>query len=171
MLRFFSYSLLCLLLAAGNTRCKATYTLNDTSGIPAEAKTISVAFFQNNAPLANPTLPQRFTEKLRDMMSSQTRLALKQSGGDLHFEGFISDYTVAPVAIQSGDQAAMNRLTITVFVKYSNRFDKTKDFEQSFTRFNDFSASESLSSVENSLMEEINRQLSEDIFNKAFNNW
>lgn len=105
-------------------------------------------------------------------MSSQTNLALKQSGGDLDFEGYISDYTIAPVAIQSGtDKAGLNRLTISVMVKYSNKFDKTKNFEQLFIRFSDFSASQSLSLLENSLMEEINRQLCEDIFNKAFNNW
>ena len=51
------------------------------------------------------------------------------------------------------------------------KFDKTKNFEQLFIRFSDFSASQSLSLLENSLMEEINRQLCEDIFNKAFNNW
>ncbi len=168
MLRFFTYSILLATVALAG--CKVRYTLNDVQ-IPAEAKTVSVALFANNAALAPPVISQKFSEKLRDMVSSQTNLSLKQSGADLAFEGFISDYNVAPVAIQSGDQAALNRLTITVFVKYSNRFEKNKDFEQSFTRFNDFSADKSLSSVENSLMDDINRQICEDIFNRAFNNW
>jgi hypothetical protein len=151
--------------------CKVNYSLADKGGIPSEAKSVSVNMFQNNASLAPPVLPQRFTEKLRDMLSSQTNLSLRSSSGDLHFEGFISDYTVAPVAIQSGDKAALNRLTISVQVKYSNRFNKGKDFEQTFTRFNDFPADKTLSSVENQLMDEINRQICEDIFNKAFNDW
>jgi hypothetical protein len=56
-------------------------------------------------------------------------------------------------------------------VKYSNKFDETKNFEQSFSRFADFKASSSISSQEDALLTEINRQLTEDIFNKAFNNW
>lgn len=95
---------------------------------------------------------------------------MKQSG-DLHFEGAVTDYNVAPVAIQSNDQAANNRLSITVFVKYSNKFDETKNYEQTFTRFADFKASTSISSQEDALLTEINRQLTEDIFNRSFNNW
>ncbi|MBC7863070.1 MAG: LptE family protein [Bacteroidia bacterium] len=155
---------------SGMTRCKAKYSLNGST-IPVEAKTISVLFFTNQAPLAGPTLAQKFTEKLRDVVSSQTNLALKQNAGDLNFEGYISEYSVAPVAIQNGDAAALNRLTITVVVKYTNKFDKSKDFDQSFTRFSDFKATETLSSVENAKIEDINKQLTEDIFNKAFNNW
>lgn len=139
--------------------------------IPPEAKTISVSYFANNTTLGGPSISQLFTEKLRDMVSSQTNLALMKQNGDLQFEGSIIDYNIAPVAIQSGDQAALNRLTLTVKVKYSNKFDATKNFEQSFSRFSDFEASKTISSVENQLLTEINRQLTEDIFNKAFNNW
>jgi len=150
--------------------CKTRISLSGAS-IPAEAKTTSVAFFTNNASLAPPSLPQVFTEKLRDMISQQTSLALVKQNGDLHFEGYIADYNVAPVAIQASDRAGSNRLTIAVNVKYVNKFDETKNFEQVFSRFADYSSSESLSSKEAELIQEINRQLTEDIFNKAFNNW
>ena len=95
---------------------------------------------------------------------------MKQNG-DLQFEGTIIDYNVAPVSIQSNDLAANNRLTITVNVKYTNKFDASKNFEQNFSRFADFKASTSISSQEDVLLTEINRQLTEDIFNRAFNNW
>jgi len=152
------------------TSCKPRVSLSGAS-IPDEAKTISVAFFTNNASLAPPSLSQNFTEKLRDMVSQQTRLALVKQNGDLSFEGYVSDYNVAPVAIQASDKAGSNRLTIVVNVKYFNKFDATKDFEQAFSRFADYNSSESLSSKEAELIQEINRQLTEDIFNKAFNNW
>lgn len=105
------------------------------------------------------------------MVSQQTNLALVKQNGDLHFEGYISDYNVSPVAIQAGDKAGSNRLTIAVSVKYINKFDETKNFEQLFSRFADYPSTESLSSKEADLITEINRQLTEDIFNKAFNNW
>lgn len=150
--------------------CKVKYSLNGAT-IPVEAKTVSVAFFPNNTTLGSPSLSQKFTEKLRDVVSTQTNLALMKQNGDLQFEGSIIDYNIAPVAIQSTDQAANNRLTISVSVKYTNRFDVTKNFEQTFTRFADYQASQAISSVEADLITEINRQLTEDIFNKAFNNW
>lgn len=152
------------------TACKMKYSLRGTT-IPEEAKTISVAFFANNTTLGAPSLSQRFTEKLRDMVSSQTRLALVSNNGDLQFEGYISDYNVAPVAIQSTDLAGLNRLTISVSVKYSNKFDAGKNFELMFTRFADFKSTESINAKEAELVQEIFRQISEDIFNKAFNNW
>lgn len=166
--RFHIFLVVCL--AIGLTNCKIKYSL-DGASIPIEAKTISVAFFANNTTLGSPSISQKFTEKLRDMVSTQTRLALMKQNGDLQFEGAITDYNISPVAIQSTDQAALNRLTITVNVKYTNKFDVTKNFEQAFTRFADYKTSSSLSAEEDNLLIEINRQLTEDIFNKAFNNW
>ena len=150
--------------------CKPHYSLSGAS-IPEGAKTVSVGFFANNTSLGAPSLSQRFTEKMRDMVSSQTNLALITNNGDLQFEGYIADYNVAPIAIQSTDLASKNRLTISVNVKYSNKIDATKNFEQTFTRFADYASSESISAKEPELVAEIYRQLSEDIFNRAFNNW
>lgn len=168
MARFIHIILICFTVLFSG--CKVKYSLSGAT-IPPEAKTISVSYFPNNTTLGGPSISQLFTEKLRDMVSSQTNLALMKQNGDLQFEGSIIDYNVAPVAIQSGDQAALNRLTVTVKVKYSNKFDISKNFEQSFSRFSDFEASKTISSVEAQLLSEINRQLTEDIFNKAFNNW
>lgn len=162
-------SILFISLLAFNS-CKVKYSLNGAT-IPIEAKTISVAFFANNTTLGTPSISQKFTEKLRDVVSTQTNLSLMKQNGDLQFDGAIIDYNVAPVSIQSNDLAANNRLTITVNVKYTNKFDATKNFEQNFSRFADFKASTSISSQEDVLLTEINRQLTEDIFNRAFNNW
>jgi hypothetical protein len=147
-----------------------SYSLNGAS-IPPEAKTVSVTFFQNYAPMAPPSLSQNFTEALRTKLSSQSRLALISRDGDLAFEGSITGYSTMPVAIQSTDQAALNRLTITVNVKYTCSFDEKKNFEQSFSRFADYPSNKNLTSVESQLIQEINDQLTQDIFNKALNNW
>ncbi len=139
--------------------------------IPPEAKTVSVQYFQNQATLAPPTLSQTFTEALRDRLSSQTRLGLVNKNGDLNFEGSITGYSTSPIAIQSTDVAALNRLTITVNVKYTCNFDEKKNFEQSFSRFADYNSSQSLTTVEQELISQINEQLTLDIFNRALNNW
>ncbi|MGZ3883196.1 MAG: LPS assembly lipoprotein LptE [Bacteroidia bacterium] len=163
-------TIILLMILSGLASCKIRYSLNGAT-IPVEAKTVSVGFFTNNTTLGAPSLSQRFTEKMRDMVSSQTNLALVSQNGDLQFEGYIAEYNVAPTAIQSTDLASLNRLTISVNVKYTNKLDPKKSFEQTFTRFADFKSTESISAREPDLVQEIYRQLSEDVFNKAFNNW
>ncbi|MES2681124.1 MAG: LptE family protein [Bacteroidota bacterium] len=162
---FLFIALLCSLVS-----CSPHVSLSGAS-IPEEAKTVSVGFFTNNTSLGAPSLSQRFSEKLRDVVSQQTRLALTKQNGDLQFEGYISDYNVVPVAIQSNDQAAQNRMTISVSVKFTNKFDAAKNFEQVFTNFSDFASNKNVSSEEPQLVQEIYRKITEDIFNRAFNNW
>ena len=141
------------------------------ASIPAEAKTVSVAYFPNHAQLVNPMLSNNFTNALRDALTNQTTLDMVESGGDLSFEGEITDYKTTPVAITSGQTAAMNRLTVTVQVRFSNRIDDTKDFESSFSRYEDYPSDQDLNSVQESLTATIVDQLVEDIFNKALVNW
>ncbi len=160
----------CLLAITTLNGCKVHYSFNGAS-IPPEAKTVSVQYFQNTASLAPPTLSQTFTEALRDKLSSQTRLGLVNKGGDLNFEGSVTSYTTAPISLQSNDQSASNRLTISVNVKYTCSFDEKKNFEQSFSRFADYSSTQSLTTVENELIKNINEQLVQDIFNRALNDW
>ncbi len=140
------------------------------ASIPAEAKTVSVDYFPNHAQLVNPLLSNNLTNALRDAMTNQTTLDMVESGGDLSFEGEITDYKTMPVAI-TGQTAAMNRLTITVRVRFSNRIDDTKDFEQTFSRYEDYPSDQDLNSVQESLTTTIVDQLVEDIFNKALVNW
>ncbi len=150
--------------------CNVKYTLSGQS-IPPDAKTVSVGFFVNKAPLANPTFSQQFTEELRTKFQRETRLQLIASGGDLEFEGAVTGYSVAPMAIQGNETAANNRLTVSVTVSYVNNLDETQNFQTSFSRFADFNASQSLTSVESQLLPVISEQLIQDIFNRAFINW
>lgn len=160
------YSLVLLLILGGLLSCKISMNAGDAGN----AKTISIAFFPNNASLVQPALSQSFTEDLRNFFQSQSRLSLISRSGDLQIQGSITDYRVSPVGV-SNNAAASNRLSISVQVAFTNKFDETKDFEQTFTRFADFPSSQNLSSVESDLIKEINAQLSQDIFNKALINW
>lgn len=119
-----------------------------------------------------PTLSAVFTQKLKDKFLSSTSLSPSTSNADFTLEGYISDYNVVPTAIQSGtDQAALNRLTITVTVKFTNAKDPKQNFETPFSRFADFSSSKTLTEVETNLISDISNQLVDDIFNKAVINW
>ena len=161
--------IVCLLLAMLCTRC-GIYSFSGAS-IPAEAKTVSVQYFPNQAQLINPTLSNDFTTALRDAMMNQTSLDMVEAGGDLAFEGEIVDYKTTPVAITAGQTAALNRLTITVNVRFVNTFDDSKNFESRFSHYEDYPSDQDLNSVQESLTGTIIEALVEDVFNKALVNW
>lgn len=151
--------------------CKVNYSFTGASISPL-AKSIQIDYFQNNAALVYPPLSQEFTDALRDKFQSQTNLMIVNQGGDLVIEGMITDYNTRPTAIQSDDVAALNRLTITVKVTFINKIDETQSFiDQTFTRYEDYSSSTDLNTIQESLVKTINEYLIEDIFNKAVVNW
>ena len=161
--------IVCLLVAVLCTSC-GIYSFSGAS-IPAEAKTVSVQYFPNQAQLINPMLSDNFTTALRDAVMNQTSLDMVEAGGDLSFEGEIIDYRTTPVAITAGQTAALNRLTITVNVRFVNTFDESKNFESRFSNYVDYPSDQELNSVQESLTSTIVEALVEDVFNKALVNW
>lgn len=151
--------------------CSGGYSF--TGADVGEAETVSVEFFPNYSDLVQPQLSQTFTEKLRDVFVRQTPLDLVQSDGDLHFEGSIIGYQIKPISAQASElgSVAQNRLTITVKVIYRNKLDESKNFEQNFSRFEDFDANADISTVEGELIETITQQLAENILNQSVGNW
>jgi hypothetical protein len=141
------------------------------ASISPSVKTISVSYLPNNAPLVQPTLSRKLTEKIRDKFTSQSRLSLIGSNGDLNIEGEITDYSTEPIAITGDQQSALQRLKVTVNIRFTNKQDPKQDFETSFSRFQDYDSKKRLSEVEESLIDLINEELSQDIFNKAVVNW
>ena len=150
--------------------CRVSYSFTGASISPS-VKTVSIANFPNNAGLVVPTLSRTITEALRDYFTSQTNLTLVDRNGDLDLEGSINQYAVQPVAIQGNETAALNRLTIAVSVKFTNRTDPKQNWEQTFSRYQDYSSSFNLVTVQDGLIREITDQLVQDIFNKAVVNW
>ena len=72
---------------------------------------------------------------------------------------------------KGADEVSMNRLTVTIKVRFTNTVDPDASFEQSFSRYRDYAASRDFSSVESSLVSEIVTELCEDVFNKSVVNW
>jgi len=150
--------------------CKIKYSFTGASISP-EVKTVSVQYFQNRASIVNPTLSQEFTDALKDKIKGQTSLTFVNDLGDVNFEGEITDYKTSPMAITGDDRAALNRFTVSIRVKYTNRLDVDQDFEKVFSRYQDYDSTHDLSSVEEELVELIINDITEDIFNDAFVNW
>ena len=163
-------AIISLLSAMLFAACTGGYSFTGAS-IPPEAKTISVATFPNYAATVNPQLSQKLTDDLIQMFSSQTTLDVTNDDGDLQLSGEITGYDTRASALSASDEVSMNRLTITVKVKFVNTKDPDADFEQSFSRYRDYAATQDFSAVESTLMSEIVTELCEDIFNKSVVNW
>ena len=152
-----------------NTGC-GLYSFTGAS-IPPEAKTVSVQFFPNKAQLVVATLSPIFTDALQDQFVNQTNLEMVERNGDLALEGEIIDYKVIPVAIQGDQTAALNKLSISVNVRFVNKYEPDKDFEQKFTLFLEYDSELNIQAVQDNLIDAITKALAEDIFNKAVINW
>ncbi|MEX0986244.1 MAG: LptE family protein [Bacteroidales bacterium] len=155
------------------TGCKTTKINYSFSGvnISADIKTVTVEYFPNRAPVVQAQLSQLFTDALIDKIQSTTNLDLIPAGGDVSFSGEIRNYETRPTAITGAETAARNRLTISIRVIYENNLDPETGFDNSFSRYEDYSSSQNLADVEEELIELIIEDIIEDIINKAFVNW
>lgn len=161
---------LLLALAINLYGCSVKYTLSGAS-IPVDAKTVSIAYFPNNATLVAPILSSTLTEALQSKFERQTRLDLVREGGDLAFEGEITNYTSSAASISGDEYATTNRLTITVAVRFTNALEPELNYSQTFSSFLEYDSSSLLQTVESTLIPEIVDMLVDDIFNAAVANW
>lgn len=164
-----AYLLLVCLMLAGAASCKI-YRFRDVSVDP-NIKTVKVDFIENKARYINPQLSPQLSDKLRQKINNQTNLTQVQ-GDDAHLEisGYISDYSQTTSGI-SNQQAASNRLTVTVHIIVKNRIDDKKSIEADVSRNFDFSAQLSLNQAEGQLTGTIIQNLTDEIFNRIFSNW
>lgn len=140
---------------------------------PDEWKVFSVKTFENNAPNTPLSYAATLSENVKDAIQNNTSLNLSGDPKDaqLEIEGVVNNYSITPVALQDGDQAAKNRLsvsaTFTIFIKEPEEDEMTVNSN----RFVDYDADTDLSIVESTLLEEVNAQIVQDIINQLFSNW
>ena len=147
------------------------YSFTGTS-IQPDVKTVTVNYFEYKALKVNPSLSNDITTALQDKFLKLTRLEQVDMDGDLEITGTVTGYDVKATAITANEQAAQNRLTVTVKVSFVNRKYPEDDFDdKSFSAYADFDAMTSLDAVESTLCEDIIEQLCEDIFNPTVANW
>lgn len=147
------------------------YSFTGTS-IQPDVKTVTINYFEYQALKVNPSLSNDLTTALQDKFLRLTKLEQVDMDGDIEITGAITGYDVKATAITANEQAAQNRLTVSVKISFTNRKYPEDDFpDKSFSAFADFDASQSLDAVEASLCEEIIEQLCDDMFNATVANW
>lgn len=146
------------------------YSFSGTS-IQPDVHTITINYFDYTALKVNPSLSNDITEALKNQFRKMTRLEQVEMDGDLEIEGAVTGYDVSASAVTANEVAALNKLTVTVKVTFTNRKYPEDDLEQNFSAYSEYNSMESLESVEQTLCAEIIDKLIEDIFNATVAQW
>lgn len=142
------------------------------ASIPPDVRTFQVNYFQNNAAIVEPGIDREFTNKLQDLIQNQTSLELVTSGGDIVYEGEITQYYIAPITATAQNTAAQNRLTIGVDVQFYNTKNEEDDLSQRFSFYFDYAGAAQLTGGQrDTAVEEIFERITQDIFNATLAKW
>lgn len=164
--------LICSLILSITTGC-ISVGFNFTGGGTPDPRlqTISVENFSNEAPNVVSYLAQEVTQQMQDRFLNQSRLQLVSNNADIQIAGAVVRYQVSPVAISGNTQAEQNRLTIAIRVSFENTIDPNESWENTFSKFVDFDASEDFTSIEGDQINDVLEQITQDVFTKSVAKW
>lgn len=162
----------CLVILLVIVSCRISYQFNGASIDYTKIKTIQIKDFQNQARMVYPSLSQEFSERIRDVFLRNTKLQLVNNGrADLEIEGEIIGYDLMALAVQEGQYASQTRLTMTVRMRFHNNVNPQEDKEETFSAYQNFDSSKMLDNIEAELVEQMNKEIVDQIFNSTMANW
>ena len=139
--------------------------------IPPDISTFQVEDFENRAANAPAGIDQTFSEALKSKIRNESRLRLEDNSPDIIFKGTVNRFQITSESPQEGNTVAFNKLTVGVQVEYVSNKNEEDNWKQSFSFYVDFDANADFQSQQEGFIEEIFKQVTEDVFNKAFTNW
>jgi outer membrane lipopolysaccharide assembly protein LptE/RlpB len=163
------YSLLALLVIL--TSCSVSYKFNGSNIDYNKVKTIQIAEFPIRSAYVWGPMGPMFNNELKDEFANHTRLIQVKRNGDLKIEGEIVRYEQRNKSVSSEGYSAQTELSMTVNVRFTNNTNHKEDFEQQFTATSVYETTQSLNSVQEQLVTEMVKSLSEQIFNATVANW
>lgn len=151
--------------------CTVSYKFNGASINYVKVKTITVNTFENRALYQYGPLAPLFNNKLQDAYAQQTRLQFVKRGGDLEVSGEIVGYDVYNKSVAADGYSAQVELRLTINVRFVNNTNHAEDFEQKFTASQTYDSTLQLTSVQDGLIEEMTKDIVDQIFNATVANW
>ena len=106
-----------------------------------------------------------------DIYANHTRLVQVKRNGDLKIDGEITQYSQRNKSVSSEGYSAQTELSITVNVRFINNKNHSEDFERQFTASQSYETTRNLSSVQEELVTQMVKDLTEQIFNATVANW
>ena len=163
-------ALLCTVILATITACTVSYKFTGTSINYDLIKTIQIDNIPNRAPYGWAPMEAIFNHKLQDLYANQTRLRLVKRDGDLQIAGEIIGYDQYNKSIAADGFSSQVQLKMTVNIRFVNN--KTnQSWERQFSATTQYESSQQLSAVQESLVTEMVKDLTDQIFNATVADW
>ncbi|NDW13366.1 hypothetical protein D0T50_10745 [Bacteroides sp. 214] len=151
--------------------CSVSYGFTGGKIDYTKIKTISIAEFPITSDYVYAPLGTTFNQELKDLFVRQTRLQLVNTNADLELEGEITGYTQTNEAVAADGYSSSTRLTITINVRYINNTNHDEDLEQQFSAYRTYDSRELLTNVQDGLIQEMIKEINDQIFNATVANW
>ena len=160
-----------LIIAMSVVACSISYKFNGASIDYTKTKTIQINDFPIRASYVWGPMAPMFNNALKDMFANHTRLTQVKRNGDMKIEGEITQYSQRNKSVSSEGYSAQTELSITVNVRFVNNANHSLDFERQFTASQSYETTRSLNSVQEELVSQMVKDLTEQIFNATVANW
>ncbi len=161
----------CVMVTTLLAACKISYKFNGASVDYAKVHTIQIADFPIRSAYVWGPMGPMFNNALKDIYANHTKLQQVKRGGDLRVEGEIVSYQQRNKSISSEGRSSQTELSITVNVRFTNTTNHKEDFERQFTATSTYESTKSLQSVQQQLVEEMIKNITDQIFNATLANW
>ncbi len=170
-IRKINVSVLLMLTIVLFTACSVKYGFNGASIDYTKTKTIQIADFPIRSSYVWGPMGPMFNNELKDVFANHTRLRQVKRNGDLVIEGEITQYSQRNKAVSSEGYSAQTELSMTVNVRFTNNINHKEDFEKQFTSTKTYETTQSLASVQEELVTQMVKDLTDQIFNATVANW
>lgn len=160
-------SLLVLLLTA----CTVSYRFNGASIDYTETKTIQIDNFPIRSAYVWAPMQSIFQNRLTEIYTNQTKLRQVKKNGDLQLAGEIVAFDQFNKGISSDGYSSQIQLKMTVNVRFVNNKKHTDDFERQFSATSEYDASQQLNAVQEELVTQMVKDITDQIFNATVANW
>lgn len=164
---FMVVGILCMVTAA----CSISYKFNGASIDYSKTKTIQIADFPIRSSYVWSPMASIFNNQLKEQFANNTRLIQVKRNGDLKIEGEITQYNQRNKAVTAEGSSAQTELSMTVNVRFTNNANHKEDFDRQFSASATYENTQSLSAVQEELVTQMVKEITDQIFNATVANW
>ena len=151
--------------------CTVSYSFNGASIDYTETKTIQIENFPIRSAYVWAPMQSIFQNKITEIYTNQTKLRQVKKNGDLQLAGEITAFDQYNKGISSDGYSSLVQLKMTVNVRFVNNKKHTDDFERQFSATAEYDASQQLTAVQEELVTQMVKDITEQIFNATVANW
>ena len=153
------------------TSCTISVKFNGASIDYEKTKTIQIDNFPIRSAYVWAPMQSMFQTKLTDIYTTQTKLRQVRKHGDLQLSGEITGFDQYNKGISSNGYSSQVQLKMTVNVRFVNNKNHSEDFERQFSATTEYDSSQQLTAVQEDLVTQMVKDITDQIFNATVANW